>query len=84
VVKILLEWEEVNPDKPDSSGQTALMLATWPRHEGGVKILPGCEGGSPDKPNYYSKTPLSLATANCYEKGVALLSSHKSEIPSMI
>ena len=39
VVKILLEREEVNHDKPNEFGQTPLSGAAQEGHEGIVKIL---------------------------------------------
>ena len=84
VVKILLGWKEVYPDKPDNSGKTPLSHATLTGHEGVVKILLEREEANPDKPSNSGLIPLSLATRNGHERVVALLHSRKASIPSTI
>src|SRR5438309_1536826 len=61
VVKILLEWQEVNPDKPDNYGATPLSYAAECGHEGVVKILLEREEVNPEKPDNYGQTPLAVA-----------------------
>jgi len=55
-VKILLEREEVSPDKPDNSGETALSFAAGEGHEGVVRILWEREKVNPDKQNNFGDT----------------------------
>ena len=59
VVKILLGWEDVNPDKLDNDGRTPLSFAAQNGQEGVVKILLGQEEVNPDKPDDDGRTPLS-------------------------
>ena len=51
MVKILLEREEVNPDKPDNDGWTPLSYAAARGHEGLVKMLLRREEVNSDKPD---------------------------------
>jgi len=64
VVKTLLGWEEVSPDKPGNRGKTPLMHASSSGHVGIVKILLAREEVNPDKPNkrgrHRSRMPLRL------------------------
>ena len=60
-MKILLGQEEVNPDKPDNSGQTSLSFAARYGYEEVVEILPMQEDVDPNKPNNSGQTLLSLA-----------------------
>ena len=62
VVKILLRWQEVNPDNPGKWGRTSLLYATQCRQERVVKILLGQEEVSPDKLDDEGGTPFSFAT----------------------
>jgi len=59
-VKILLEWEDVSPDKPNNSGWTPLTHASS-GHKGVVKILLEGKQANPNKPSNYGRTPASLA-----------------------
>ena len=58
---MLLELEEVNPDKPNIDGDTQLLNATWLEQGGVVKILLGLEEVCPDRPGHYGLTPLTYA-----------------------
>jgi len=82
VVKMLLEWEEVNSDRPNTSAMTSLSYAAWNGHEGVVKILLEREEVNPDKPDWTGRTPLSYATQYGHKKIVALLQSRKAATPS--
>ena len=73
VVKILLGQEEVNPDEPDSYGQTPLSVAAEGGHEGVVKILLGRDEVNSDKLENGGWTPLSLAAVNGHEGVVKML-----------
>jgi len=73
VVKILVGWEEVNPDKPDWSGQTPLHVGAWYGHARVVKILLGRKEVSPDKPDFNGRTPLSLAAQRGHKGVVKVL-----------
>ena len=66
-MKILLAWEEVNPDMSDNYDQTPLLYAADRGSEGMVKILLGREEVNPDKPDYWGQKPLSLASKNGHE-----------------
>jgi len=81
VVKLLLEREEVSPDKLDLDGHTPLSLAAWNGHEGVVKILLGREEVNPDKPNNNGHTPLSLAAWDGHE-GVVRILLEREEVNS--
>jgi len=50
-VKILLQQEEVTPDKPDNGGETPLSHGASHGHEGVVKILLQQEEVNPDMPD---------------------------------
>ena len=78
MVKLLLEREEVNPDKPDSHGQTPLLYAAIGGHEGVVKLLLEREEVNPDKPDRNGQTPISLATERGDLRVIALLQSRKA------
>jgi len=73
-VKILLDQEEVNPDKPDNSGHTPLQSAAWGGHEGVVKILLGREEVNPHNVDCDGGTPLSSAIAAEHDGVVKILS----------
>jgi len=73
VVKILLGWEEVNPDKPDDGNRTPLSFAAENGHEGVAKILLGREEVNPDKPDNNGRTPLSFAARCGHEEVVKIL-----------
>ena len=73
VVKILLEREEVNPDKPDSDGRTPLSFAAEDGHEGVVKILLGRGEVNPDGPDNEGRRPLSFAAKYGREGVVKIL-----------
>jgi len=73
VVKILLEREEVNPDKPNNNGRTPLSYAALSGHEGVVKILLEREEVNPDKPDRWGQTPLSDAARDGHEGVVRIL-----------
>ena len=81
VVKILLGWEEVNPDKPDNSGMTPLSYAAWFGHEGVVKILLEREEVNPDKSDNNGKTPLSYAASSGHEGVVKILLAREEVNP---
>jgi len=73
MVKMLLGWETVNPDKPDNSGQTPLSHAAGRGHDGVVKILLERKEVNPDQPNCAGVTPLSCAAHNGHEGVVGML-----------
>ena len=72
-MKILLEREEVNPNKPDNSGQTPLTYAAKNGHEGVVRILLGREEVNPDRTDNEGRTPLSFAAEYGHEGVVKML-----------
>ena len=72
-MKILLERDDVDPDKPNNWGQTPLWQAAQGGHEGMVKILLERDDVDPDKLDIFGQTPLSCATLYGYAGVVALL-----------
>ena len=64
VVKVLLEWDHINPDKADTqNGQTPLSWAARNGYEGIVKMLLEREDVNPDQADTeYGRTPLSWAS----------------------
>ena len=81
VVEILLEWEEVNPDKPDDNGRTPLLYAAWDGHERVVEILLGREEVDPSRPDNSGQTPISFASGEGHNRVTALLQSRKAVTP---
>ena len=71
-MKILLERDGVNPDKPDEEGQTPLGCAASNGHEGVVKLLLGRDDVNPDRPDKHGRTPLWWATKNGHTGTIAL------------
>ena len=53
VVKMLLERDDVDPNKPGEGGQTPLFLAARAGHEELVKLFLRREDINPDKPDDY-------------------------------
>jgi len=73
VVKILLGWCDVNPDKPDCNGQIPLICAAQNGHEGVVKILLEQGDVSPIGTNMYGRTALCCAARNGHEGVVKII-----------
>ena len=71
-MKILL-GRDVNPDKPDTNGQTPLYMAAWTGREGVVKILLRRNDVNPNKLDKDGKTPLDRATEEGHQGVIALL-----------
>ena len=67
---MLLEREEVNPDKPDDSGRSPLSYAASGNHEDVVRMLLRRAEVTPDTLDNDGRTPLWYATQGGY-KGVA-------------
>ena len=84
VVKILLEWVEINPDKPDNYGQTPVSHAASNGHAEVVKILFGREEVNPDKPDNFGQTPLSRAAWNGHEGVVKILLGWEEVYPDQL
>ena len=72
-MEILLGREDVNPNIPDSNGQTPLCCAALNGHEVVVQLLLSRGDIDPDKPDKYGQTPLSCAARYGYVKVMALL-----------
>ena len=61
VVKMLLELEQVDPNKANAKGRTPLSHAAENGHDGVVKILVGREEVKPNRPDDDGLTPLAWA-----------------------
>jgi len=81
VVKILLEREEVNPNKPNYYGATPVLSAALRGHEGVVKMLLEREEATPDNPNQNGVTPLMSAASKGHEGVVKILLEHEGVNP---
>ena len=82
VVKLLLDREEVNPDKPNNDSRTPLSYAAEGRYEGVVKLLLYRGEVNPDKPYYDGQALLSFATMYGHESIAPLLQAHKAITPA--
>jgi len=60
-MKMLLGWEEVDPNRPDNYGRTPLSWASGYGYVNEVKLLLGREEVDPDKPGNNRQTPQSHA-----------------------
>ena len=80
-VKMLLEWEAVNPDKPDNDGRTPLSHAAARGYEVVVKLLLLREDVNPDKANNYGLSPLTCAAHNGHVGVVKILLERKDVNP---
>lgn len=76
-MRVLLERNEVNPDKADKDSQTPLLRAAENGHEGIVRMLLKRNDVNPDKSDKRNKTPLSLAAQNEHEGIVKILQERK-------
>ena len=70
---MLLDQDEVNPDKPDNDGRTPLLHAAWSGHTEVVKMLLDQDEVNPDKPDNDGQTPLLCATWNSQEEVIVML-----------
>jgi len=73
VVKLLLGWKEVNPDRPDDDGRTPLSWAAGNGHGEVVKLLLGRKDVDPNRADFDHRTPISWASENGHEPVVKLL-----------
>ena len=73
VVTILLERDDVNPDKSDDYGRTPFWGAVLNGHEGVVEILLGRNDVNPDAQDIDGRTPLCCAAQNGHEGFVKML-----------
>jgi len=74
VVRILLEWSGVNPNKPNILYyQAALSWAARNGHGGVVRILLGRNDVNPNTPDKYGQTPVLWAARNGREWVVRIL-----------
>jgi len=78
VVKLLLEREDVDPNRPDKYEETPLEFAAFEGHERVVKLLLGREDVDPDRPGEHGHTPLSHATSRGHGGIMKLLQAQKS------
>ena len=82
-MKLLLEREDVSPDRPENCGRTPLSLAATSGNEGVVKLLLERENVSPDRPANSGRTPLFFAAGNGHEGVVKLLLEREDVNPNM-
>jgi len=73
VVKMLLELEQVDPNKLNAKGRTPLSHAAGNGHDGVVRILVGREGVKPNKPDDDGLTPLAWAAQAEHAGAVEIL-----------
>jgi len=72
-VEILLERDDVNPDKPNMYDQTPLYYAAENGHEKVVEILLGREDVGPNRSDVLDRTPLYCAASRGHEGVVKML-----------
>ena len=77
MVKLLLNREEVNPDKPDFCDQTPLSYAAEGRNEGG-ETSTRTGRGQYRQANHDRQTPLCFATMYGHNTVAPLLQAHKA------
>jgi len=82
VVKLLLEREDVDPNRPDENDQTPLGCAAIEGHEGVVKLMLGREDVDPNHPDMYDRTPLGCAAIEGHEGVVKLLLGREDVDPN--
>lgn len=80
-MNILLELEDVNPDKPNGDGITPLHCAAFWGYEGVMRILLRRDDVNPDRLDRGGQTPRSLAAGSGHAGVVALLSPPASAAP---
>jgi len=82
VVKLLLEREDVDPDRSDKLENTPLSWAAGNGYEGVVKLLLEREDVEPDRPDNQDGTPLSWAARYGQGGVVKLLLGRKDVDPN--
>ena len=82
VVKLLLEREDVDPEKPNNRNITPLSWAADKGHEGVVRQLLGHEDVKPNNPDNEGDTPLFWAAGNGHEGVVKLLLGREDVEPN--
>ena len=73
IVKLLLERDDVNPDKPSRYGETPLWWAAHNGHGEVAEILLKRDGVDPHRQHRYGETPLQQAARNGHEEVVKIL-----------
>lgn len=71
MVKLFLGPKDVNPNRPDTDGQTPISQAAMSGQEGAVELLPGQI--NPDLRDNFGRTPISWAAEHGHEAVVKLL-----------
>ncbi|PUU72492.1 ankyrin repeat-containing domain protein [Tuber borchii] len=82
VAKLLLGWEDVNPDMPDSAGRTPLLWAVGAGREEVVKLLLERGDVNPDMLDYGGLALFSWAVGHGYEGAVRLLQPREPANPN--
>ena len=70
---MLLQRDDVNPDKPDNEGRTLLWNAAYNGHVGVVKMLLERDDVNPDRPGNGGQTPLNFAARHGHVEVVKIL-----------
>ena len=73
VIKLLLEREDVDPNRPNKYDRTPLGCAARKGHEGVVKLLLERGDINPNRPDENDQTPLGLAAIEGHKGVVKLL-----------
>jgi len=86
IVKVLLDQENVNPNKADSFyGRTPLSWAAMNGHEGVVRMLLGREDINPDQPGTdHGRTPLWWAVVEGHARVVKILLEREDVNPDRV
>jgi len=72
VVKLLLEREDVDPNRPDKHGATPLGYAVYGGNGRVVKLLLGREDVDPNRPDENGLTPLFVCFPGIRRSGEAI------------
>jgi len=82
VVKVLLEWDDVSPDRPNNQGSTPLSWAADNGHEEVVKLLLGRNDVDPNHADEHGATPLEYAAIAGHDGVVKLLLGREDVEPN--
>ena len=83
-VKLLLELNDVVPDRPDHSGRTPMSWAAGTGHEAVVQLLLGRGDVDPNKVDTEGRAPIMRAAMSGYEAVVELLLARGDVDPNRV